>query len=98
MKDTAANQTTEHVLNLIQGDFSPTEAQEILSHLIDKKINFHELRQFSQDIRFGIKDEASKKRIAQLKDAKEQLSKIIEEAHAGGRSLKIKSSIEIELI
>jgi hypothetical protein len=84
--------------DLIKGDFTPEEGLEIISHLLDKKINFHELKIFSQDIRFGQEDAASLKRISELKACIEQMKELSKEAKLSGKTLRVKSSISVELI
>lgn len=84
--------------DLIRGEFSPEEASEIINHMISKKINFHVHRNFSSEIRFGEIDKNSKERIQQLKICKSSLNATLEEAKKLGKSLKVKSSISVEII
>jgi hypothetical protein len=84
--------------NLIQGDYTPEEALEIISHLLMKKINFHERKSFGQLIRFGIEDEASMKRIEELKVCKEAVKEMVREAKLSGKTMRVRSSITIDLI
>ncbi|GAB3331981.1 hypothetical protein GCM10027429_10890 [Marivirga atlantica] len=88
----------EQKVNLIKGEFSPSEAEEILCHLIDKKINFHKVRDFSREIRFGINENSSSNRIEELQEVRERVSDIVKEAELRGKSMKIKANIEIELV
>jgi hypothetical protein len=94
---------TQQVVNkdsfdLIKGDFTPKEALETLTHLLHKKINFHELRSFSQLIQFGTQDGASSLRIEQLKQSQELVQELVSAARAQGKTLRIKGNISIELI
>lgn len=82
---------------LIKGDFTPAEAFEIISFLISTKINFHNLQNFSKQIRFNINDEASLKRIQELEISKESIKELVKMAKANGKSLRLKSTISIEL-
>ena len=84
--------------DLIKGEFSPEEASEIINHMISKKINFHELKNFSSEIRFGSIDKNSRERIQQLSASKTSLDKTIQEAKKLGKALKVKSSISVEII
>lgn len=84
--------------NLIKGDFSPEDASEIVNHLFAKKINFHERKNFSHEIRFGEVDQNSKERIKELKQCKASLNEFLEQAKKQGKNLKIKSSISLEII
>ena len=62
-------------IKLIEGKFSPEDAKEVLLELINHKINFHYLKNFSSEERFGQSIEGSKKRIEYLKEAKRKLLK-----------------------
>jgi ABC-type Fe3+ transport system substrate-binding protein len=84
--------------DLIKGEFSPEEASEIINHMISKKINFHELKNFSSEIRFGSIDKNSKERIEQLKACKSSLNETLQEAKKLGKPLRITSSISVEII
>ncbi len=84
--------------DLIKGDFTPEEALEILSYLIDKKINFHELKTFSNEIRFGQVDQKSLKRSEELKQSKAAIKEFIQIAQEQGKTLRIKSSVTVEVI
>ncbi len=84
--------------DFIKGEFSADEASGILNHLYSKKINFHEVKRFSDDIRFGIKDEGSEKRIKELKASLNEIEKKLDQARAEGKTLRLSSKITIELI
>ena len=84
--------------DLIKGDYTPEEALEIISHLLMKKINFHDLKSFSNQIRFGIEDTSSIKRIKELRNSNEELKQLVKEAKLSGKTLRVKSNITVELI
>lgn len=83
---------------LIKGEFSPEEAKEIINHLFLEKINFHGVKSFSKKIRFGEEDNRSEERIIELKQSQAVLNKFIEAAREQGISVKIESSVSIELL
>jgi hypothetical protein len=85
----------KHVL--ISGIFSAADAKEVLLHLINHKINFHGMKNFSAEERFGKKDTHSQQRTAELKVTRENIIRLIEKAAAENKQLKIDSSIKIEL-
>jgi hypothetical protein len=87
---------TENI-NLIKGKFSPAEAKEILVKLINHKINFHQMKNFSLEERFGKPDKRSENRIAQLKKSSERVTAIIESAQKKEYSLRIDSTVKIKL-
>jgi hypothetical protein len=83
---------------LVKGTFSPEDAKEITSHLISEKINFHEKKSFSNKIRFGEIDENSQVRIKELNQSRTSINELIDQAREQGKTLKIESTITIELI
>ncbi len=84
--------------DLIKGEFSPEDASEIINHLFAKKINFHEIKNFSNEIRFGEADLKSKERIIELKEGKASLNEFLKDAREKGKNLRIVSSISVETI
>ena len=90
--------TLEINLNLINGDFTPEDAKEILNELITEKINFHERKSLSSQIRFGYKDEASIKRVVELKNLREYVNEKIKEAQYQSKNVRIISDLQLELI
>ena len=84
--------------DLIRGEFKADDAADIVSHMLSTKINFHERRNFSSYIRFGVDNEASSARIKELKQAMTDIKGIIAYAKANNLDLKISSTITVELI
>lgn len=84
-------------IELITGSFSPEEAKLILSGLINHKINFHYLKNFSSEQRLGIAVSGSQERIENLKHARNEVFSLIEKATLENRTLKINSTIIISL-
>lgn len=84
--------------DLIRGDFLPEEASELINYLIHKKIEFHEVRNFSSQIRFGKDDEASKLRLLELASTQEDIQELVSEASKQRKTLRVRSTINIELI
>jgi hypothetical protein len=83
---------------LIDGVFNPIEAKKIVISLINNKINYHDLEDFSNHIRFNNNLSHSQKRVNELQVAKEELSNLISLAEANGWELKINSTIEINIV
>lgn len=81
--------------DLIDGTFLPQETMEIINHIIQKKIDFHELRNFSETIRFGINNENSSQRIATLLTHQKELANYLKNAIDFNELLDIKASISI---
>jgi hypothetical protein len=62
-------------LKLIDGNFTAQEAREILLKIYSDKIQFHEMRNFSAQERFGKPDLHSSMRISELQAAKEEIKR-----------------------
>ncbi|MEZ7498026.1 hypothetical protein QO200_04670 [Flavobacterium sp. Arc3] len=83
--------------DLIDGTFLPNETMEIINHIIQKKINFHELRNFSEKIRFGIQNDNSGERIIALTSYQKQLASYVEQLDSTDQILDIKATISIKI-
>jgi hypothetical protein len=81
---------------LISGEFSPEDAQQVLLSLIDFKIRFHQLKNWSQEERTGTTDTSAELRIAELTRTKADLSALIEQMMASDRELSVNCDISIE--
>lgn len=88
----------ENSFPLINGEFTPEDAREILNHLIMEKINFHDRKNLSSQIRYGYKDENSIVRVDQLKKGKLFANEAVKIAENKNRKVRITSSIKIEII
>lgn len=91
--------TTEQKMtfDLIDGTFLPNETMEIINHIIQKKISFHELRNFSEKIRFGFQNDKSGERIIALTSYQKQLASYIERLEDSDQILDIKATISIKI-
>ena len=84
-------------LKLVAGTFSPDDAQEILLNLFSTKINFHQLKNFSSQERFGKDDSLAQKRIPQLTKSIETVKQIIAKAKSANKKLIVVSEVNITL-
>lgn len=84
-------------LKLIEGKFLHDEAKEILRNIFSAKINFHQMKNFSSQERFGKDDKTAVKKIPILKKELVKLDKILAEAKAKNLNLVITSEINILL-
>ncbi|MBL6448244.1 hypothetical protein JMN32_18160 [Fulvivirga sp. 29W222] len=98
MRETQEMVTEQTRFDLIKGVFTPEEAHEIMTNLLMKKINFHEMRDLSQQIRFGLKDETSLQRIEELKASLVTLQELVKKAKLSERNLKLESNLSVEFI
>lgn len=85
-------------IKLIDGTFEPVEAIRVLSGVLNSKINFHKLEDFSNHIRFDGAISNSKKRIDELQKSQQELFILMEYAKNNGKKIYIKSDIRIELL
>lgn len=83
---------------LVRGNFSPEEATDVLLELFLKQINFQAIKNFSQQIRFDAEDLQGLQRINELKMAKDLVMALIAEAKESGKSIRVISTVSIELI
>ena len=83
---------------LIDGQFSPTEAQQVINALICSKINYHSMLKFSNVERFGKDASHSEKRIAALNKLKLSIKKIFDSAEKKGYPVKMNGFIEVTII
>ena len=86
---------TKKEIKLIDGVFTPNEAKSLLVTMIDNKINYHKLDDFSYHIRTDRHPHHSKKRVEELLETKAQLRSWIDLIQHS--SLKIKGTVTIEL-
>lgn len=84
--------------DLVRGEYVAEEAREIISNLILQKINFHNLKDFSSRERSGKADEHSLQRIEELKESRQHILDVIEGAREAGKTVKINSTITIEVL
>lgn len=81
--------------NLIEGKFTVAEAREVVTNLLDFKIQYHNKQSFSSEIRTGVKDEQSLARKERLKVTKEEFLKYLENV-PNNLTINIFSQIEIK--
>ena len=82
---------------LINGKFLTEESSEILQNIFASKIQFHQMKNFSSQERFGKDDEQAKQRILQLTDNLNEVMKFIKEAEKNNEFVEINSEIIIHV-
>lgn len=82
----------------IEGSFSAMESREILKNVFTSKIQFHQIKNFSSQERFGVDDTNSIARIAELKESMSEVIMLIADAHQQGKQLEIRSEIQITIL
>ena len=95
---TAQSSKSQHPIrsiNLIDGIFTTEEAKEILTNLYNSKINFHNMKNFSHQERYGNAHSASLARIQSLRISLQKVLDAIREAEKNNQMIKINSAVEI---
>lgn len=87
----------EQSFKLIEGCFSPKESREIIISVFNSKIQFHKIKNFSSQERFGKEDETAVNRIPELKKCMEELLVLLDEAEKHGQNLELNSMITIQI-
>ena len=85
-------------LTIIDGNFTYEDAKEILTEIFSSKINFHKIKNWSSQERFGKEDKIAQKRIPALINEMEKLQAILSEAKKYNKQLVISSEINIVLV
>lgn len=88
---------------LVDGVYDLEEVKDIVLNLINDKIKFHQLKDFSNNERLGETDNTqSKIRLADLKNSKDNLIDIIDalsnEEADGEKKFRVYSEVKIEMI
>ena len=89
------NESEEY--NLIDGTFSPVEAEKLLGAMVKGKIDFHSLQRHSE-VELSGEAAGSAQRLEQLKVLEADLRKFFVEAKKSGKELKVSGRIEIAAV
>lgn len=85
-------------LKLINGEFSSSDAKEILLQLFSDKIKYHQIRYIGKLERFGEIDNVSAKRLPELKQQVQNIFDIFQDENIQNASIKIQATIHIEIV
>jgi hypothetical protein len=85
-------------ISLISGVFESDDARDLLLSLVNQKIQYHQLKSFSLQERYGIADIYSESRIKELALARLDINEYTELAKSLGCRLSVKATIFIELL
>jgi hypothetical protein len=94
--------TTTDVLQqvqLIDGEFTASEASDVLNALLREKINFHKLNRLSLwegDLDSDTSFDDS--RLAKLQSAQKEVQELCKEVRLAGRKMRINGVLEIQII
>ena len=84
-------------IELVKGVFTPQEAREVLLQLLNGKINFHNLKNWSSRETFGKPDAVSEQRLRYLEESRKKVEMFISEAMDEKKNIIINSDIEINI-
>ena len=84
-------------IELIKGTFTPDEAREILLQLLDSKIKFHNVKNWSSRERFGKPDVYSEQRLEHLTESRKKVQTLVSKSIDDEKTITIHSSIEINV-
>ncbi len=84
-------------IELIKGTFTPNEAREILLQMLNSKINFHNLKNWSSRERFGKPDAYSEQRLKHLEESRMKVQMLLSNSNNKEKIIIINSSIEINI-
>lgn len=83
---------------LINRQFEPGDAKELIRGLINHKINFHKLKKYRLTIKEDRADPESDTRIAALNEALVSLNEMVDKAQKDGLDMVVESSIHVKLV
>ncbi len=96
LKKTKKNQKT---INLVDGTFTPSEASDVITALIDEKINFHKIQRLQiWEGNHKSKTHGLDNRIQELQTEKELARDIINEARTKGCNLVINGTLDLKYV
>jgi hypothetical protein len=86
-------------IQLVKGEFTPSEASHIIVNLIDEKINFHKIQRLQiWEGNHKCKTDHLDGRIKELEKEKVIASEFINNARSLGQKLKIDGIIEMSIV
>ena len=90
---------TKQNIQLVDGEFTPSEASDVIMSLIDQKINFHKLQRLALCEGFyGADTEYPDGRIGELEEERDIAKDFISQVRYQGKKLKINGVLEITLM
>ncbi|GGG36850.1 hypothetical protein GCM10011414_02770 [Croceivirga lutea] len=95
---TTETRTTQKI-NLVEGEFSASEALDVVQSLLNEKINFHKLQRLSWSEGCSTADTAyPDSRIQELENEKKILKDFIAQIRQHGNKLRIHGTLNISLV
>jgi hypothetical protein len=85
-------------LTIMDDYFTHEEAKEIIMNMFSSKLNFHNIKNWSSQERFGKNDAIAQEKIPALRNEMKRLEEILIEAKTKNKKLVVSSAINIELL
>ncbi len=97
--ETQDKPTVIRKIQLVDGDFTVSEATDVIMSLINEKINFHKLQRLSLSEGFsGANTKYPDGRIGVLEHEKSEAKVFLDEVRKTGGTIKINGTLEISII
>ena len=85
-------------ISVVDGEFTPSEASDIVNALLDQKINFHKLQRLALwEGNVNANCSFPNSRIEELQMEKVKFGKMVKEARQKGAMLVLKANLEVTL-
>ncbi|MBC2838458.1 hypothetical protein [Robiginitalea sp. SC105] len=89
---------TKQKVQLVKGDFTPSEAWDIIGSLVDVKINFHKLQRLQRWEGYHKCDTGDlNSRIEELQQAEAEAKEFIAQVRKQGKKVSISGTLEIKV-
>ncbi len=88
---------THEKVTLIEGEFSIEEGFDVLTNVFYSKIHYHEMKNFSSQLRFGKDDQTASIRIPDLNKDLEKIKEFISQLNKENKKIRITSEIHISI-
>lgn len=91
------NIISDQIVQLVKGEFTPSQASDIVLSLISQKISYHKLEEIQLwERNHEIDLEPLRNRITELENEKKKAENFIAQMKAAGKNLKIDGTIEMK--
>jgi hypothetical protein len=87
--------TKTDTIKLIRETLTPREAKEVLRDIFRSKINFHNIKNWSSEERYGKPDQHADERAEELRYNWKQIEQMLEEAELLGKNVTIDAPVRI---
>ena len=98
-KKTSKMETQVQTIQLVKGEFTPSQASDVIMSLISQKINYHKLEGMQLwERNHNYDQEPLNKRIKELEEEKKIAKEFISKMKLEGKNLKINGVIEMIIL